>query len=79
MYRDAKIRAKKKRGEFMPPIAAVERERETYCEEMEAYIVKLKALPPKKAKANAKKSLMQAGIIDENGELTDRYSNSRQK
>ena len=33
----------------------------------------LESLPPEKAKAYAKNSLMRVGIIDENGDLTEQY------
>lgn len=68
----------KERGDIMPPVAMIEYDKELYCSEMEEYFQKLKTIPKEKIKEIARKNLVQAGIVDKNGNLTDHYSNSRQ-
>ena len=66
-------------GDIMPQVAVIEREKEQYYIDMKIYFDKLKSMSKGKAIELAKSNLTQAGIIDEDGNLTDRYKNSRQK
>lgn len=66
-------------GDYMPPVATIERERELYYRNLKKYLEAIKALPEKEAASAARANLRHAGIIDENDDLTDRYKNSRQK
>lgn len=59
--------------DIMPTIELVEKERLSYIEEMEQYLKRLKAMPKKEAKELSKKNLIESGIFDENGELTEHY------
>ncbi|MBR4606634.1 MAG: hypothetical protein IKO41_10485 [Lachnospiraceae bacterium] len=44
------------------------------CEIMKRDIEKIKSLPADEAKEEARKTLIAAGIVDENGELTEPYA-----
>lgn len=64
---------KRRVGDFMPPVAIIEREREQYYQGMKEYLYQLKRMSPEEAKAEAKESLFNSGIIDEQGNLAERY------
>jgi hypothetical protein len=74
-----KLSKKKKvvRGDFMSPIESIEKDREIYYQDLKAYYEKIKRMPKTAAVKLAKNNLKQAGIIDDEGILTDRYKNSR--
>lgn len=60
-------------GDEMPTVEKVNYEMTSYLREIEVYIEKYKSLPEKEAKKQAKKNLMDIGIIDEQGNLTGYY------
>lgn len=72
-YKLKKHTKDKESGDIMPTIELVEKERLSYIEEMEQYLKDLKAMPKKEAKELSKKNLIESGIFDENGELTEHY------
>lgn len=59
----------------MPAIEKVNYEMTGYLQDIEKYIEKYKSLPQKEAKQQAKKNLIDAGIIDDQGNLVDFYKN----
>lgn len=44
-----------------------------YIRKIRDYLEKIKHLPPEGARVMAMNNLMEAGIIDENGNLTEHY------
>lgn len=62
-----------KRGDEMPTIEKVNYEMAEYLQDIKAYIANFKKLPKEEAKRRAKKNLVDAGIIDEQGNLTGFY------
>lgn len=60
----------------MPTIEKVNYEMTDYLRDIEAYIEKFKMLPEQEARKQAKKNLVDTGIIDEQGNLTGFYKNS---
>ncbi len=60
----------------MPTIEKVNYEMTGYLRDIEAYIEKFKMLPEQEARKQAKKNLVDTGIIDEQGNLTGFYKNS---
>ena len=61
----------------MPSIELVECERTAYIKGMEDYLQKLKSMPNNEAVKKSQKSLESSHIICEDGEFTERYSNTR--
>lgn len=61
----------------MPTIEKVNCEMTGYLQDIENYIEEYKNLPPKEAKQQAKKNLIDAGIIDDQGNLVEFYSDMR--
>ena len=59
----------------MPTVESVNYEMTGYLQDIEKYINEYKKLPQIEAKIQAKKNLMDTGIIDENGKLTGFYKN----
>lgn len=59
----------------MPTIEKVNYEMTVYLQDIEKYIEKYKNLPQKEAKQQAKKNLVDIGIIDDQGNLLDFYKN----
>lgn len=59
----------------MPTIEKVNYEMTGYLQDIKKYIEKYKSLPPKEAKQQAKKNLIDTGIIDDQGNLVDFYKN----
>lgn len=60
-------------GHKMPTAERVNFDMTEYLERMERYIEELKGLPREEAVLAARKNLLAAGIIDENGNLTGYY------
>ncbi len=60
-------------GDEMPTVEKVNYEMTRYLQDIEEYIEKYKRLSKKEAKKQAKENLMNAGIIDEQGNLTGFY------
>lgn len=65
----------KENGERMPTIEKVNYEMTGYLQDIEKYIEKFKSLPESEARKQAKENLMDAGIIDEQGDLIGFYKN----
>jgi|BioPla2DNA2_1021312.scaffolds.fasta_scaffold17220_9 hypothetical protein len=74
-----KNKLRTKEDDTMPTIELVEQERLSYLNEMEQYLKELKAMPKHEAEAKSKRNLIESGIIDENGELTEHYRNEESK
>lgn len=66
----------KEGGDRMPTIEQVNYEMTAYLRDIEEYIERFKSLPDQEAKKQAKENLMDIGLIDEQGNLTDFYKNS---
>lgn len=66
----------KENEDKMPPIEKVNYEMTNYLQDIEEYIKWYKSLPRKEAKKQSKKNLVDAGIIDEQGNLIGFYKNS---
>ena len=66
----------KENGDKMPTIEKVNYEMTGYLRDIEVYIEKFKKLPEQEARKQAKKNLVDTGIIDEQGNLTGFYKNS---
>lgn len=66
----------KESGDKMPTVEKVNYEMSNYLRDIEEYIKQYKKLPEQEAKKLAKENLMDAGIIDAQGNLTDFYKNS---
>lgn len=62
-------------GDGMPTVESVNYEMTEYLQDIENYISEYKKLSQTEAKTRAKKNLMDIGIIDENGRLTEFYQN----
>lgn len=77
--RNGKNNGEAKENDIMPTIELVEKERLSYLEEMEQYLLKLKAMPKQEAEELSKKNLIESGIIDEDGELTEHYRIEKDK
>lgn len=80
MDRDGKktygaIKRTKGNGDKMPTVENVNYEMTQYLQDIEEYIRRYKNLPQKEAKEQAKKNLMDVGIIDELGNLSGFYRN----
>lgn len=65
----------KEKEERMPTIEKVNYEMTGYLQDLEKYIERFKNLPEPEARKQAKENLMDAGIIDEQGDLTGFYKN----
>lgn len=74
---DGNISANDKGVDIMPAIELVECERAAYIKGMEEYLQKLKIMGYNEALKKSKKNLKDSGIIQEDGEFTERYSYSR--
>lgn len=61
----------------MPAIELIECERVAYVKGMENYLQKLKSMPNHEAVRRSRANLQNCHIIQDNGELTDKYNNSR--
>ena len=66
----------KENEDKMPPVEKVNYEMISYLQDIDEYIKGYKSLPRNEAKKQAKKNLVDAGIIDEQGNLTGFYKNS---
>ena len=62
--------------EKMPTVEKVYYGMTSYLQDIEEYIEKYKSLPKEETKKQAKENLMDAGIIDEQGNLKGFYKNS---
>ena len=62
-------------GDKMPTVENVNYEMTEYLRDIEEYIRGYKNLPKKEAKEQARKNLMDVGIIDELGNLSGFYKN----
>ena len=60
-------------GDKMPTVESVNYEMTKYLQDIEEYIRRYKNLPKKEAKEQARKNLMDVGIIDELGNLSGFY------
>ena len=69
------IRRAKGSGDKMPTVENVNYEMTEYLRDIEEYIRRYKDLPKKEAKEQARKNLMNVGIIDELGNLSGFYKN----
>lgn len=69
------IRHTKGNGDEMPTVEKVNYEMTEYLQDIEEYIKRYKNLPKKEAKEQARKNLMDVGIIDELGNLSGFYKN----
>lgn len=63
--------------DVMPTIELVEHERTAYIKGMEEYLEKLRLMPNKEAVKKSRESLKECHIIREDGEFSERYSNTR--
>lgn len=61
------------RGNHMRTIEDVNYDMNLYIRKIRDYIEKFKSLPPEEARILAMKNLIESGIIDESGNLTERY------
>lgn len=61
----------------MPTVELIEYERVTYIKEMERYLQDLKSMPDAEARRKSRINLEDSGIIQENGEFTEKYSYGR--
>lgn len=66
----------KENEDKMPTVEKVNYEMTSYLQDIEEYIKKFKSLPQKEAKKQSKENLVEAGIIDEQGNLIGFYKNS---
>lgn len=66
----------KENGDKMPTVEKVNYEMTNYLQDIEEYIEKFKKLPRNEARKQAKENLIDAGIIDEQGNLIGFYKNS---
>ncbi|MGB8454927.1 MAG: hypothetical protein WCD89_21690 [Anaerocolumna sp.] len=66
-----------KEVDIMPTIELIEQERLSYLADMKKYLENLKNLPREEAYETSKKNLLDSGIIDEDGNLSERYKYSR--
>ncbi len=71
------VSADDKEVDSMPTIEQVEYERVAYVKGMEEYLKKLNSMPDKEAMEKSRVSLEGAGILQEDGEFTERYRYSR--
>lgn len=62
-------------GDDMPTVESVNYEMTGYLQDLEKYIKEYKELPQTEARVQAKKNLVDIGMIDENGKLTGFYKN----
>ena len=62
-----------KEVDYMPTIEQVEYERVAYVKGMEEYLKKLNSMPDKEAIERSRISLEGAGILQEDGEFSERY------
>ena len=69
------VRCTKGNGDKMPTVENVNYEMTKYLQDIEEYIKRYKNLPKKEAKEQARKNLMNVGIIDELGNLSGFYKN----
>lgn len=68
----------KRSGDIMT-IGTMEKIYRKQAKGMKEYIDQLRSMPVEQAKEISKSNLMKAGIIKEDGTLTDRYPYSRKK
>lgn len=66
-----------KEVDIMPTIELVECERTAYIKGMEDYLQKLRLMPNSEVVRKSKESLKNCHIICEDGEFSERYSNTR--
>lgn len=66
----------KENEDKMPTVEKVNYEMTSYLQDIEEYIKWYKSLPRKEAKKQSKENLVDAGIIDEQGNLIGFYKNS---
>lgn len=69
------IRDTKGNGDKMPTVENVNYEMTEYLRNVDEYITRYKSLPKKEAKEQARKNLMDTGIIDGLGNLIGFYKN----
>ncbi len=57
----------------MPAVEDVEYSTTEYIKGMQAYVKQLSSMPKDKLRKHSKRSLVESGIIDENGNFTEQY------
>lgn len=71
------VSADDKEVDSMPTIEQVEYERVAYVKGMEEYLQRLNSMSESEAIERSRISLKEAGILQEDGEFTERYRYSR--
>lgn len=68
----------KRKGDIMA-VGIMEKVYKEQAEDMRLYLKRLQSMPEEEARRVSKENLMKAGIVKEDGTLTERYSYSRNR
>ena len=74
---DESVLGDNKEVDVMPAIELMEYERAAYIKGMEDYLKKLRLMPKHEAVKKSQESLENSHIMREDGEFSERYSNTR--
>lgn len=76
IFMDGNKKHTKGSGDEMPTVEKVYYEMTCFLQELDEYIENYKKLPEEEAKKRARQNLIDIGMIDEQGNLTDFYKDT---